>query len=521
MRFLVRALVLAALVGGVPLAQGAPEPASRLPMPISARGEPQAALAAEAASPLSLARLTAAESLWSARLYPAMDASSTLVDNTMLSGDSYSIGRDGGNYVEALLLAYRVTGDGRLLSRVYALTQLARTKLRDAWLDGTTDGFTDWLWLADSTDATFYGKDTDWLDESIASGNVALWANAFQLNRARDPRYAEAADFWRGWLETQFLAKWYQRAGDSLTAWDTPYAAFYKPDTEPRSANWRLASNLYALTGNPFYAARAEEIRAQLAAAQVVNPAHPAAYRWAKELDPTTQDWQLVNYANYYMRVVIEMHLAGVAPFASGSEMARFAAAFRDVVYSGSLPALATMTNDVNGGGSNAYALYAFNGFAAWDSTGFLANLAERSFTGAGRYAAGGQSKAARNDVFLSAYALMALAMSSPTTDVGPRRVARPADGTLLSLGPATPNPFADATEVSYRLSSATHVRVEVRDAAGRTVRVLTDDTVEAGTHTTRWDGRDAQGRAAPPGVYFVVAGDGQGTVARRAVRVR
>jgi hypothetical protein len=377
---------------------------------------PAAAWCAPATPARSLS-LSPAESLWTSRVLAGMQGSATLIENTMLSGDVYSIGRDGGNYVEALLLAYKSTGDVRFLDRVLALTELARTKLRDAWLDGTTDGFTDWLWLADPTNATYYGKDTDWLDESIASGNVALWTYAFQVNRGLDPRYAAAADFWRDWLENQFLAKSYQRAGGSaLAAWNTPYASFYKPDTEPRSANWRMAYYLWKVTGNTFYRDRAEEIRLQLAAANVINPAHPTAYRWAKELDPTTASWQLVNYANYYMRVVIEMNAEGIAPFASPAEMQRFASTFRDVVYPAALPALSTMPNDVNGGGSTGYALYAFNGFAAWDSTGFLMNLGEKTITGAGNYSAGGLSKAARNDVFIAAYALHALHPGSWTS---------------------------------------------------------------------------------------------------------
>jgi hypothetical protein len=385
---------------------------------------PPAGALAAASTPASsrpAARLamTPEESLWYTRLDAAMIASQNLANNTMRSNDLYSIGRDGGNYVEALIMAWRATGENRYIDRVYELTQMARDSLRDRWLDGTTDGFTDWQWLIDPTNATYYGNDLNWLDESITSGNVALWMWLFHINRDADPRYAEAADFWRSWLENQFLAKWYQRAGGNpLVAWNTPYAAFYKPDCEPRSANWRLAWYLWKVTGNTFYRDRAEEIRVQLVNANVTNPAHPLAYRWAKELDPATANWQACNYANYYMRVVLEMSLEGVPFFSSPTQMKRFAATFRDVVYANT-NSRTTMPNDVNGGGSTAYALYAFNGFSPWDSTGFLMTLAGQSITGAGNYAGGGLSKAARNDVFMSSYALMALApMGSTATRV-------------------------------------------------------------------------------------------------------
>jgi hypothetical protein len=460
--------------------------------------------------------LTPAESLWYARLVTGMNASQQLVNNTMSSGDSYSIGRDGGNYVEALVLAYRATGNRMLLDRVLELTELARAQLRDAWLDGTTDGFTDWLWLADPTNPTYYGKDTNWLDESIASGNVALWACTFQRYRTLDTRYAVAADFWRGWLETQFLAKWYQRAGgDSLAAWHTPYLAFYKPDLEPRSANWRLAHYLYVLGGNPFYRDRANAIAAELAGAQTLNPARPTAYRWPRQCDPASQEWQLVNYANYYMRVIFEMRLEGQTPFPSTVDMKRFASTFRDVIYPAALPALATMPNDVSGGGSRTYALYVFNGFAPWDSTGSLMNLASRSI--AGSYAGGGLSKAGRDDAFISAYALMGLALAPPSTDVPEAPVAPP----VLRLGPGQPNPFSGSTRIAFELTTPAHVRFAVYDATGALVRLLENREFGVGHHSVQWDGTTGRGTVAPDGVYWVAAESGPNREVRKLLRLR
>jgi hypothetical protein len=360
--------------------------------------------------------LTPEETVWNDRLLAAMDGSANLANDIMTGGDVYLVGRTGGDYVEALLVAFRATGDIRYLDRVYQLSELARGSLRDAWTDGTTDGYTSWLWLQDPANATFYGKDTNWLDESISSGNVALWAWALHSNRGLDARYGVAADFWRNWLENNFLAKWYARAGGNpLTAWNTPYAAFYKPDTEPRSANWRLAHYLWKLTGNTFYRDREQSIVSELSGANEINPARPLAFRWTKETDPASVNWQPVNYANYYMRVVLEMNLEGMPFYSSDWNMKRFAGAFRDVVYAGSMPTRTAMTNTVNGDGSTGFALYAFNGFSTWDSTGFLMNLANASITGAANYASGGQSKAARNDVYISAYALLALSPAGPT----------------------------------------------------------------------------------------------------------
>ena len=387
----------------------------------------------------ALAR-TPEETVWYNRVLDGMAASNVLADGIMISGDSYTIGRDGGNYTEALIMAYRATGDRQFLDRVLELANLAKAQLRDAWLDGTTDGFTGWLWLIDPTNTTFFGKDTNWLDESISAGNAALWMYTFDQNRQLDPAYAAAADFWRNWLETQFLGKSYQRAGSALAAWNTPFAAFYKPDLEPRSANWRLAYYLWKVTGNAFYRDREQEIRTQLVNAFQVNPANTLAYRFARQLDVSTQEWMLTNYANYPMRVVIEMNLEGVPFFSSPVPMKRFASTFRNIIFNNSLSAT-TMKNDVNGGGSTSFALYAFNAFSPWDSTGFLMNLADDAIVGAGNYAAGGNSKAARNDVYIASYALYALSPEGTT-------------GTMVSRFDAVPQSDG-AVRIEFELGSA------------------------------------------------------------------
>ena len=76
----------------------------------------------------------------------------------MVSNDLYALGREGGNYIEALARWPTARPRPPFLDRVLELTDLAKSQLRDAWLDGTTDGFTDWLWLTDPTNSQFYGK---------------------------------------------------------------------------------------------------------------------------------------------------------------------------------------------------------------------------------------------------------------------------------------------------------------------------------------------------------------------------
>ena len=67
----------------------------------------------------------------------------------------------------------------------------------------------------------------------------------------------------------------------------------------------------------------------------------------------------------------------------------------------------------------------------------------------------------------------------------------------------AAPNPFNPVTNVAYGAPRDSRVRLAVYNVAGRLVRTLVDGPVEAGYHTTVWDGRDDNGVAVGSGVYF------------------
>ncbi len=320
--------------------------------------------------------LSADETLWVGRLNAALERSAGTARARAGSGDLYLLGRYVGDYVAALLAALRATGDLAYLDRVLELSTLYRADLADAWLDGTEDGFLNWLWLADPASETFYGKDTIPLDEAMTHGNVALVAYAFHVNRDIDPTYAEAADFWVDYLEDHFLAKWTSReGGDRLAAWTD---GFYKRFTHPRGNQLRLAHYLHACTGDPFYGTRAQEIASELAAHAEPNPTHPDAYRWTHQVAGTDEGWQKINYAQYVMRVLIEMSLEGVASFDDADVMARYASTFRDVVFGGRGPAFDTMAERVDGSGSTSAGVYGLAGLGRWDETGTLLEVAER-----------------------------------------------------------------------------------------------------------------------------------------------
>ena len=64
-------------------------------------------------------------------------------------------------------------------------------------------------------------------------------------------------------------------------------------------------------------------------------------------------------------------------------------------------------------------------------------------------------------------------------------------------------------------------VTVDIHDASGARVRRLFSGSLDGGERALAWDGRDAQGRAAASGVYFVRARVGSEQLTGRVVIVR
>jgi 1,4-alpha-glucan branching enzyme len=95
----------------------------------------------------------------------------------------------------------------------------------------------------------------------------------------------------------------------------------------------------------------------------------------------------------------------------------------------------------------------------------------------------------------------MTFAVLAPFSYVG---VTVPRPATELQLSAPWPNPTRGASRLSYTLPTSTRGSLAILDVAGRTVRTLADGALEAGAHTVAWDGADAAGRTAAPGLYFV-----------------
>jgi len=68
---------------------------------------------------------------------------------------------------------------------------------------------------------------------------------------------------------------------------------------------------------------------------------------------------------------------------------------------------------------------------------------------------------------------------------------------------PNVPNPFNPSTTIGFEVSPAGGVDVDVFSPAGVKVRTLVHESLDAGYHEVRWDGREDAGRPVASGVYI------------------
>lgn len=83
------------------------------------------------------------------------------------------------------------------------------------------------------------------------------------------------------------------------------------------------------------------------------------------------------------------------------------------------------------------------------------------------------------------------------------------------------PNPFRGGSEMGFDVPRSGPVDLRIYDLAGREVRSLVKGQwFAAGTYTQAWDGRQRNGQAVPPGVYFARLRTGGDEICRRIVKL-
>jgi hypothetical protein len=83
------------------------------------------------------------------------------------------------------------------------------------------------------------------------------------------------------------------------------------------------------------------------------------------------------------------------------------------------------------------------------------------------------------------------------------------------------PNPFRALATLVFALPERARVEVDVYDVGGRRVRSVASAEMDPGERSVQWDGRDADGRRAGAGLYFMRLVAGAQVVTKRIVLAR
>jgi len=91
----------------------------------------------------------------------------------------------------------------------------------------------------------------------------------------------------------------------------------------------------------------------------------------------------------------------------------------------------------------------------------------------------------------------------------------------VLSLENVRPNPFKAKISISFTLPETQDVELYVYNVSGQKVRTLIRGTLNAGTHSVTWDGRDDAGNRLPSGTYFYTLRAGTREITRKVILLR
>jgi hypothetical protein len=280
-----------------------------------------ASLSLRGSASFSRSQLTSTQRTWYDRVWTAINATRPAVDKWARSGDLYAYGRSLNLHMQNLLMAFRVTGDLRLLDEIDRIGRIMESKLADAWSNGTKDGFRNWRWLNSS--GTFYGKDTHVMDEMMTHAGVAAMAYALHVNRGlRSPGgvdYGARAMFWSDYLKRDFEAKWRKR-NNKASGFPFLNITLMHPH-----AQWmRYHYYMGALTGDAGYRREAERLAKTVDSLMVrTSTSHGSGLVWCHGTTRCLYA-QPVNYARYTVGAIIDLAWEGVAPF-DGAYLGRLA----------------------------------------------------------------------------------------------------------------------------------------------------------------------------------------------------
>ena len=142
--------------------------------------------------------------------HPAIMFGEADIDNWRANG-SYTVARQGGNFLYTIVDLIRTTGDPKALLELIKWSTQIRTLVRDH--DGRGYPYFEYTAVikSDPEDGKHNLDDTQWLDEHMLGGALAHIAHVMHVNRDYSGDAGVEADYWFKYLDENWLPKWLYR----------------------------------------------------------------------------------------------------------------------------------------------------------------------------------------------------------------------------------------------------------------------------------------------------------------------
>ncbi len=92
---------------------------------------------------------------------------------------------------------------------------------------------------------------------------------------------------------------------------------------------------------------------------------------------------------------------------------------------------------------------------------------------------------------------------------------------TEFSLSQNYPNPFNPVTNFQFRVSQATHVKIDLYNIVGQRVKTLVDEDMKPGVYSADWNGTDESGKSVSSGLYFYKMQAGEFSAMKKMVLLK
>ena len=304
---------------------------------------------------------------WYDRLWEAIEHPDQVPDATSRAGSDniYNYARELYEYYSALLTAFRITGDLRLLDEIDRLAQIQRSRLADGWrdtlddTDGTQDGYLNWVDRHISNPA-LRGKDLTEYNEARAHSILAQIAYVYDRNRdIASPSgvdYGERADFWKYYLTEHFEPKWRER--NNVAHGEFPFIFRTRKQVHAVVSVIRYHHYMAKLTGDDRYLSEvARQTDRTFGELRVTEVDGEEAYVWRRKIGGDNTDYLMpTTYVRYVITDVVDYYLEGLPRWSEEHVPVRFANTLGRLLFDGD----GGLARDVGGGVARA-------GYAATD----------------------------------------------------------------------------------------------------------------------------------------------------------